>query len=185
MSSLKIFSINPHSTTAGISGDKSGERIEIFLSGCRMAREGHPCPGCFNSQIWDSKFYKEQTIEQLLEWLSKYDNKYLTIVGGEPLDQMPDLVEFCKALHEKYHIVLITHYTLFEIMAMDKGQDLIWSVDLLIDGKYDQELRIFDTDMRPGIKHVVGSSNQRLYSLRDHKSIIDITNEQDMTQFYI
>ena len=179
---IKIFSGSIHSKTAGLSASNN-ERVELFLAGCKMAREGHPCAGCFNSELWNDFKSEEMEVNEVLEYVTKMtDNKYITIVGGEPLDQYEALVELLKVFHENdFHIVLITHYTLLEIAA--KYSAIFPYVNIIIDGKYDASKRIFDTDKRPGIYHVVGSSNQRIW-YRVNDTFVDVSKESDLKCYY-
>lgn len=79
---LNIYSGTIKSTTAGLS--PTGERVEIFLAGCKMAREGNPCPGCFNKHIWSDKIIHLQETSDVLQYIKNMtENKYITIVGGE------------------------------------------------------------------------------------------------------
>ena len=181
---LKVYSGTIRSKTAGLS-PYNDERIELFLAGCRMAREGHPCPGCFNSDLWYDDNCHEQTAEEIVSYIeSMTDNKYITIVGGEPLDQAKELVLLLKTLQEKhFHVVLISHYRVDEILKMEYGKNILSYTNLLIDGRYEADKRIFETDTRPGIYHVVGSSNQRLW-YNIGKGYIDITGQEDLRKFY-
>lgn len=157
---MHVAAVRGNSSTAGLS--PTGTRTEIFLAGCKMAREGHPCQGCFNSDLWDPVGWPEVTVDELCEDVLAEKNKYVTIVGGEPLDQYEELVLLCGLLKENgCHIVLITHYTFNELTK--KYPDVLGYIDVLIDGRYDASKRIFDEVSRPGVYQVIGSSNQRLY----------------------
>ena len=63
---LRVASVRPQSTTAGLSPNED-KRTEVFLAGCRMALSGHPCPGCFNVDLWDPKYFPEVSPAELLE----------------------------------------------------------------------------------------------------------------------
>lgn len=179
---LKMFSGTLAADTAGLS-PRNNERIELFFAGCKMARDGHPCPGCFNRDLWSDENSIEQSPQEIVDYISQYsDNKYVTIVGGEPLDQPEPLLELCKKLYDKdFHICLITHFLMEDIKI--KHPDLLKNISMLIDGKYDNTKRIFDTDTRPGILHVVGSSNQQIY-WRDKKDWRNITEEANLLPYY-
>lgn len=160
---MHVAAVRGNSLTAGLS--PTGTRTEVFLAGCKMALSGHPCQGCFNSGLWDSTGWPEVTVDELCDDVLAENNKYVTIVGGEPLDQYEELVLLCGLLKENgCHIVLITHYT-FEELCEDY-QDILPYINVVIDGKYDCSKRIFDEVARPGVHQVIGSSNQRFF----HKS---------------
>ena len=158
---LHVAAVRPDSLTAGLS--PNGKRTEVFLAGCKMAREGHPCPGCFNEELWSTTGYQSLLPKEVFEDIEAAGNKFVTIVGGEPLDQYFDLIELLELLKAGgYHIVLITHYTIKEV---DKGYTRVMPlVDTIIDGPYEADKRIFDDkDVPEGVRHVIGSSNQRIW----------------------
>ena len=179
---IKIFTVNTSSKTAGLS-PANNERIEIFFAGCKMAREGNPCEGCFNKDLWSDDSFYDETPKTIIENIKKTtDNKYITIVGGEPMDQPEGLEALVKELHNnKYHIVLITHY-----LKKDIPKKILNHINILIDGKYENDKRIFDTDKRHGILHVVGSSNQQLYANVFGK-FVNITrkSEKELEKYYV
>ncbi len=157
---MNVTAVRGKSETAGLS--PTGSRTEVFLAGCKMAREGHPCQGCFNQDLWETDMWPVVTVDDLYQDILAEGNKYVTIVGGEPLDQYEELVLLCGLLKESgCHIVLITHYTFNELI--EKYSDILSYADVIIDGRYDASKRIFDEVSRPGVHHVIGSSNQRFY----------------------
>lgn len=78
---MRIASIHPQSTTAGLS--PNGFRIEVFTAGCKKARDGAPCPGCFNTGLWEGTLYPNIPVDELVTEINGYKNDYVTIVGGE------------------------------------------------------------------------------------------------------
>lgn len=176
---IKIYTVRFNSTTAGLS-PVNNERIEIFFTGCKMAREGNPCQGCFNQELWQGDSYFVETAESICDETERTtDNRYITIVGGEPMDQVDGLTELCKELHNRnFHVVLITHYLKDEI-----PQDILKNINMLIDGKYDASQRIFTTDTRPGVNNVIGSKNQKIYCNIDN-AMVDISDVEDLKEYY-
>lgn len=168
MDKLRIFNVKWTSTSAGPSLDNN-KRTEIFLAGCKKAEEGHPCKGCFNQELWKhNHFMHECTPEEAYEQIKKFaPNKYITFVGGEPLDQADLLLDLCKLLKaDDYHIIIITHYTAEEIL--ESNHILYWKLvnytDVLIDGEYNESQRIWDEDKAgDGLHDVIGSGNQCIY----------------------
>lgn len=155
---LRVASVHPQSTTAGLSPFED-KRTEVFLAGCRMALSGHPCPGCFNVDLWDEKYFPEVSVDDLFCDIKEAGNKFVTIVGGEPLDQFDELVRLMALLRKHgYHVVLITHYTM-EVISL-KFSDVLEHANVIIDGCYDARKRIFDEVDIPGVTHVIGSENQ-------------------------
>lgn len=176
---IKIYTVRFNSVTAGLS-PVDNERIEIFFAGCKMAREGNPCPGCFNKELWTGDSYFIETAESICDEIERTsDNKYVTIVGGEPMDQIEGLIELCKELQRRnFHIVLITHYLKDEV-----PQDVLNNVNMLIDGKYDASQRIFITDTRPGVNNVIGSKNQKIYCSINNV-MVDISEAENLKEYY-
>lgn len=149
--------------TAGLSPDNN-ERTEIFFAGCKKALS-NPCPHCFNQDLWNQEGYPEVTPEELFSDIEKEKNYFITIVGGEPLDQYDELINLLKLLNkDDYHIVLITHYTLKEIKKL--YPEVLGRVNVIIDGVYDPKQRIYETDKRKGVHHVIGSKNQKIWHLK-------------------
>lgn len=182
---MKIASVRAHSLTAGLSPNNN-ERTEVFFAGCKKALE-NPCPGCFNQDLWTQEGYPEVTAEELFSDIEKEKNYFVTIVGGEPLDQYEGLLSILELLNkEHYHIVLITHYTLKEIAKRFSG--ILGRVNVIIDGVYDPTQRIYDTDKRKGIYHVVGSRNQKIWHLSNKvlfNSYEEVKNEADLIYAYL
>lgn len=177
MDKLKIYNVKWASRSAGPSPDDM-KRSEIFLAGCSMALNGHPCKGCFNPDLWDpKKCCAEPTVKEAYDNIEEFSpNHYVTFVGGEPLDQIKPLSALCELLHDDgYHIIVITHFTLKDIIhkAEDLDSDyepyrlLLKNVDGIIDGAYDETQRIWDDDKAgDGVHDVIGSGNQCVIDLK-------------------
>lgn len=173
---LKIFDVKWTSLTAGPSPDDN-RRTEIFLWGCNMAASGAPCKNCFNPELWNvSDAVRDYSPREVADNINKHaPNKFVTIVGGEPLDQIIPLAELCQYLKEYgFHIILFTHYRLREIMIdanlardSDSYLTLLHNIDMLIDGKYDETQRIYDESTGDGLHDAVGSGNQIIWDFED------------------
>lgn len=83
----------------------------------------------------------------------------ITISGGEPFDQWPELICLIDTIHTttKKRIWLYTGYTMSTSMAMFRL--LADYVDVIVDGKFVEELK--DTELL-----FRGSSNQRLIDVK-------------------
>lgn len=177
---IKIYTVRFNSITAGLS-PVNNERVEIFFAGCKMAREGNPCPGCFNQELWQGDSYFAETATSICNEIEKTtSNKYVTIVGGEPMDQVEGLTELCMELNKRgFHVVLITHYLKAEI-----PQDILQNINILVDDKYNASQRIFATDIRPGVNNVIGSKNQKIYHRDKNNIMVDISDKEDLREYY-
>lgn len=160
----------------------NNERTELFLLGCRKAIEGNPCKGCFNSSTWDnSKAQWSHNIELMAEHINNNaPNKYITIGGGEPTDQIDNLILLCKELKEKYgfHIMIYTWRSLKAMLKNDsqgihienldiKTKELLKYIDIVVDGEFKQEERLWDGQKGDGLISSVGSGNQIIWDIKN------------------
>lgn len=188
MKSLKLFNITWNVDTAGPS-PFCNERTEIFLFGCQKAMNGNPCKGCFNTALWDSsKVQFEHEVDEIVENIVKFaPNKYITIGGGEPIDQIDSLIELTEKLKAKgFHIMLYTWHSLYkELMkkpvsvfgivdphAFTRGlghkiQKLIKNIDIIVDGEFKQEECLYDENKGDGFLNSVGSGNQIIWDCHE------------------
>ncbi len=70
----------------------------IYMEGCH-----NQCPFCFNKELWE--FKHNVNIDTIISQLS--DIEYVCISGGEPLEQVNDLIELLKRIPQK-KVVLFT-----------------------------------------------------------------------------
>ncbi len=131
--------------------DGVGIRDVIFLQGC-----SHHCKGCHNPQTWKYDCGEFKTVKELVKELSKSTND-VTISGGEPLDQLIEVMKLAIELKlQGKNIWLYTGYTIdpkditYYILSM--------YVDVVVDGEFIEELKDSNLLFR-------GSSNQRLIDL--------------------
>lgn len=170
-------------TTAGPSPDNN-KRTELFLLGCKKAINGNPCKGCFNSSTWNNSkaIISHNPIKMAEHINNNAPNKYITIGGGEPTDQIDNLITLCKELKEKYnfHIMvytwrdlkkaLINDYENVEINSSkyeklsDAINELIKYIDVIVDGQYIEEERMWDGEKKDGFLSSIGSGNQRIWA---------------------
>lgn len=182
---LRIFNVLWTSRSGGPSPDDN-KRTELFLAGCKMATDGHPCKDCFNPGLWDgSKFVAEVTPAEAFQNIVKNaPNKYITIVGGEPLDQIESLTKLCALLKaDGFHIIVFTHYTMEEVLAMEHGKLLVSCIHVLIDGKYDESQRIYRDYYGDGFTDAIGSGNQVVWDCDAEK--IEGIAARDLAGIYV
>ena len=172
---LKVFDIKFDVTTAGPSPNDN-KRIELFLLGCNKAASGHPCKGCFNSPLWDAKKaeFSRDPIE-IANWIIERtpDNeKYITIGGGEPTDQIDYLIPLCKELRKaNFHIMMYTWRELnIEFRAEGEFRvkllELFKYVDMIVDGQFKIEQKLYQEDAGDGLLSSIGSGNQIVWDTR-------------------
>lgn len=136
-----------------------GVRVSIFMQGCTFN-----CPSCFNKETHDfegGKEFDETVIERVLSLAEKNFVTGLSILGGEPLHprNIDGTIELCKAFRAKYGsektIWIWTGYLFDQIV----NKDLFQYVDVIVDGRYQDELHDFRLKWR-------GSSNQRVIDVQ-------------------
>ena len=182
--SLKVFDIRYETFTAGPS-PYNNSRTEVFLLGCKKACQGDPCPGCFNSATWDiSKAEWGYDPVELAAFLNENTpNKYITIGGGEPLDQIDNLIILCQELKKYgYHILVYTWRDLVKVrkgyrtpdmtdnnnkypISHKKVEELLKYIDILVDGEFDANEKLYKHDTPDGFYGSIGSGNQKVWDI--------------------
>lgn len=150
-----------------------GVRHSIFLSGCDFH-----CKGCFNESTWD---FKAGTP---LDWAGVWDFittpvldqniAGISILGGEPLHpkNINTTLDICIGFRRYENTVLLknpdfkkksiwlwTGYTLEEILSNEERIKILDCVDVLVDGRYIEELK------NPNLMYR-GSENQRIIDIK-------------------
>ena len=162
---LRILDITGPDINNGI-----GCRATLWVAGCK-----HHCKGCHNQWTWN---YNQGTIfeynkrEIYLKLSALLDKDYingLTFSGGDPLCQdkesLIEILQIIKWFKERYpakNIWLYTGYTIDQLKELNNNEinDILSSIDVLIDGPYIEELRdIAHTPFR-------GSTNQKILKLK-------------------
>lgn len=187
---IRLFDIHWETDTAGPSPNNN-KRIEVFLLGCNKAIQGKPCKGCFNSVTWnkDKAEWSWDPIE-LADMINEGcdpNNKYITIGGGEPTDQLDNLIPFAKRLKEHgFHIMMYTWRNVYrllqEIESLDNGclgvldgykdidhlkaRELFKYLDIVVDGEFIQEECLYQQELGDGMLSSIGSGNQRIWDIK-------------------
>lgn len=153
----------------------TGLRVTLFVSGCN-----NKCEGCQNPQTWDINSgipIDENALDEIFETLEKPYISGLTLSGGDPMH--PNNVETCyhicnyaKTHYPEKTIWLYTGYRIDDIwvkngdwttsdvnLTRDYGNAMLRYLDVLVDGKFVQELA--DVNY-----HWAGSTNQRVIDVQ-------------------
>ena len=136
--------------------------VSVFVQGCP-----HHCKGCFNPETWDFNGGRaiddeQKEIDNILNLINQNNiQRNLSILGGEPLHEnninfVKKLLKQAKETYPKIQTFVWTGYKLEELNKED-----LQNIDILIDGKYIEELRDITLDLR-------GSSNQRILYRGEH-----------------
>lgn len=138
--------------------DGPGIRYVLFCQGCY-----HDCNGCHNPLSHSIDGGQEVGFDVILEEIQQ--NPLLdgiTLSGGEPMLQATKLIELVKKVKSLgYHVILYTGYTYEQLKTMSGDQyELFTLCDIMIDGKYEKELRSLSLLYR-------GSKNQRIINIKE------------------
>ena len=147
-------------------------RSELYFAGCRKAEEGDPCRGCFNYQLWQREQGSKISIQAIVDRLEDMCSvKSVTIVGGEPTDQLKGLIELCRLLKKyNYHILVISWHIYEDMLKNNPEQyeQLFDTIDVLVDGQYDEHQRIYDDTHTNVMRSFIGSNNQKVVDLSQY-----------------
>jgi anaerobic ribonucleoside-triphosphate reductase activating protein len=139
----------------------TGVRTSLFVSGCT-----HNCEGCFNKEYQDFTYGIKWTNEvenEFMQYVLDDNVRGATILGGEPMQQVQDddLLNLLKRVRTESGktVWLYSGYTFEEIVEDNKRRKLIEQVDVLVDGRFVEELKDIRLQFR-------GSSNQRIIDVQ-------------------
>lgn len=149
-----------------------GIRATLFVSGCTNG-----CNGCFNKELQDFNYGNKWTKEVEDEFVNQVKNSNIVgvnILGGEPMDQIKDesLLNLLKRIKEETQksIWLWSGYIYEDIITCDKKSQILSYVDVLIDGRFEEDKRNISLKYR-------GSSNQRIIDIvksNENNRVIEI-----------
>ncbi|MDR2538236.1 MAG: radical SAM protein [Bifidobacteriaceae bacterium] len=138
-----------------------GKRLVIWTCGCSKE-----CRNCISPEWFKpiQGHYLEYSVEQLLEIIKKINDQYhpdgVTFSGGDPFEQLDELLELLEKIHPILADVLVyTGYTLAELnqlLSPLQLQQIRRDIAVLIDGRYVDALN----DNQSGL---IGSTNQNIY----------------------
>jgi anaerobic ribonucleoside-triphosphate reductase activating protein len=139
----------------------TGIRVTIFVAGCT-----HRCAGCFNREYFSfeaGELVTEEMMDQIISLSQKDYIEGLSVLGGEPLQQVFDktLVTLLKRFKQEVgkSVWLYTGYTYEEAIQRQQRLDILSYCDVLVDGKFE----IAQKDLRLKFR---GSRNQRIIDVQ-------------------
>ena len=147
-----------------------GNRFVLWTQGCSKG-----CKNCFNPETWSTDLYKELSPRQIFELIKNFKLEGVTISGGDPLEQEEELLELLFLLKEiklPKGIILFTGFSRNEIRENPIREKCLSYIDVLIDGRYEEELKT-DSSLR-------GSSNQEFYFFSDKISREELFFDQEI-----
>lgn len=152
---MRIGDIKTHDVANG-----PGIRCSVFVTGCT-----HKCSGCFNAELQDRGAGREYDVRDehlIMETLDKPYISGLTLLGGEPMQNVKGLIPLVRNVRERYgNSISIWCYSgyVFEHIQHIRGMKALCDMcDVLVDGKYVEELASPMLEWR-------GSRNQRIIDI--------------------
>ena len=132
--------------------DGPGIRLTVFAQGCPF-----DCPNCHNPGTHDPEGGREADTDWVLQRVK--ENPLLsgvTLSGGEPFAQPEAMAEIARGVKALgLHVMAYTGYTFEQLLDQPQAQPLLESLDVLVDGPFEQSHRSLALAFR-------GSSNQRI-----------------------
>lgn len=168
--------MNYHNITYPDQNNGDGLRIVLWVAGCE-----HHCANCQNQQTWNPQSgipFDENAMNEIRNELKKDYISGITFSGGDPLHpkNVQNVLKIVYEIRVSYptkNIWLYTGYTWEQIMhpiisdinskqlkILQMRKELVSKCDVLIDGRYVDELR--DVSL-----HWRGSSNQRVINVQE------------------
>ena len=147
-----------------------GNRFVLWTQGCSKG-----CSECFNPETWSNNIFKEYSPRQIFELIKNFEVDGITISGGDPLEQEYELLELLFLLKEiklPKGIILFTGFTREEIRVNPIREKCLEYIDVLIDGRYEKNLKV-DFSLR-------GSSNQEFYFFSNKISSDELSFDQEI-----
>ena len=135
-----------------------GDRVCLWTQGCKKR-----CKGCISPELqpYSRNEIDEDVLAKILIQVARKNNcTGITISGGDPLEQSQALLKLLTLLRNEFDDILV--YTGFELQDIQDGlvgieaKKCLDYLDVLIDGKYIDELNYKDCVLR-------GSSNQNIH----------------------
>lgn len=144
-----------------------GISLSLFVSGCT-----NYCKGCFNENTWDfnyGKEFTEETMNYILDNINKNGVKRnFSVLGGDPLHEknLPTVLKILKKVKQTYPSITTYVWSgyLYEDLLDKYGKKIFKNIDILIDGKFIEELKDLTLKLR-------GSSNQRIINIKEELNV--------------
>jgi len=137
----------------------TGTRCTLFVSGCI-----HQCRGCYNQSTWKTdsgNLFTKELEDQIINDLNdtKIRRRGLSLSGGDPLhpNNVPTILKLVQRVRKECPNKTIWMWTGYKLNELNESQkEIVQYLDVLIDGKFVQELKDPALEWR-------GSSNQIIH----------------------
>lgn len=159
--------MNIHRIVTKTKSEGPGSRVAIWVQGCSIH-----CNGCMAKETWSTSPKQLLEVEELLSIIDNtLDIEGITVLGGEPFDQVCELASLTDGIKSRgLSIIVFTGHTYEDLMSINNPDiaRVLNNTDVLIDGPYVEEKRSFE---RP----LVGSNNQRFLFLSGRYNLSDFS----------
>ncbi|MDF2720709.1 MAG: nrdG [Paenibacillus sp.] len=147
-----------------------GLRAVIHVQGCSLG-----CKGCFNPASHDQGSGIRISVGDICASIPE-QAEGVTISGGEPFQQPEGLLALVRLLRSQdFSILVFSGYTIEEIARQPIGPDILASIDVLIDGRFEAN-NLASSGLR-------GSNNQVIHLLTDRYRADELLNRQTELTF--
>ena len=156
-----ILRVHNYVKSSSVNGP--GKRFCLWVQGCNLN-----CPNCFNPQthsLTSGTLYETIDISQLI--ISTSNIEGVSISGGEPFLQSEALLELVKVIKRESNlsILIFSGFAYDELKERRIAQAVLEKIDILVAGRYDDNLKIDDP--------ILSSSNQKVHFLTNRYSLSD------------
>ena len=142
-----------------------GFRTSLFVSGCS---KNPPCKGCWSPEARQFDYgmvFTKDTKDSIIESLKKPYVKGLSILGGEPMDNLGDgalldLVKTIRRMLPEKTIFCWSGYIFEELIKDPVRLEFLHCIDMLRDGEFVENLKDIT-------QYLSGSTNQRIIDVRE------------------
>ena len=138
-----------------------GIRSSVFFAGCSLK-----CKGCWNPSSWNPKNGDPFTIEvlnKIVEGLDHPSIAGLSLLGGEPFENLESTVPLVEATRDKYgdnkNVWAWSGHTFDKLISDPEKMKLLKLLDVLVEGPFILAKRDLSLRFR-------GSSNQRVLDVK-------------------
>jgi anaerobic ribonucleoside-triphosphate reductase activating protein len=146
-----------------------GHRSVVWVQGCTLA-----CEGCWNTEMWAHAGAEMMNVNNLHKRLLSIENVAgVTFLGGEPLQQSPALLDLIQLQSEAGRSVML--YSGYDKDELNEVQQACVDLcDVVILGRYRQELRNTSLRWRGSTNQVIESPTGRFEVSEDHDGFQEV-----------
>lgn len=164
--------MNYHNITKDDMNNGDGLRVVLWVAGC-----SHHCKGCQNPVTWnpdDGIEFDIRAKNEIFKELKKKHIAGITFSGGDPLfsTNRETVFSLCQEIKKKFPTKTIWIYTGYDWEDI-KNKPLMKYIDVLVDGKFIEELKDVNYPWAGSINQMVIDVQE---SLKEKKVILHESN---------